>query len=112
EFGDRHELDEGHPERSEVVELVERSAKRAARSERADVKLVDDGLVPRSAAPTAVAPHIGARVDDPARAVRVVVCATCRVGHDAAVDPTRIEATHWHRCLHAEATALFPLHRY
>src|SRR5215471_17171106 len=66
EFGHRHELDEGHPERDEVIELVDRGAKRTARRERADVQLVDDGLVPRPTSTLAVAPRMSARVNEPA----------------------------------------------
>ena len=56
EIGDRHELDRGHAQCHQMVELVDRGAEGALRREGADVQFVDDRLLPGAAAPAVVAP--------------------------------------------------------
>src|SRR5688572_15773158 len=59
---DRHELDDVHAEIGERVELRGRAREGAA--ERAEVHLVDDGLLARRRRERAGLPHVRAWVDD------------------------------------------------
>ena len=69
---DRHDLDCGNAKPDQVVELRNRCTKRALGRKGADVQLVDDRLLPGTAAPAGIAPQVGRRVDDLARPVHVL----------------------------------------
>ncbi|CAJ5431243.1 Uncharacterised protein [Burkholderia pseudomallei] len=76
---DGHQLDRGDAERGERREPA-RDPRIAA--ERADVHLVQHGLAPRPSAPVVVAPAVGGRIDDLARAVHAVRLEARRgIGH-------------------------------
>lgn len=76
---DGHQLDRGDAERGERREPA-RDPRIAA--ERADVHLVQHGFAPRPSAPVVVAPAVGGRIDDLARAVHAVRLEARRgIGH-------------------------------
>ena len=86
ESGDRHDLDGGDAEVSQVAQLADGRAKRAVRGEGANVQLVDDRLLPWAADPTVVVPDIGGRVHDYAGAVHVLrLLARCGIRNAHAV---------------------------
>ena len=92
EVGHRHQFDRRDPQLHEIIEALDRGRERPGGCERADMKLVDDGLMPRPAAPVRVAPRIAARIDHCAGPMDVVrIGARRRVRHlDPAVDAERI----------------------
>ncbi len=82
EVGDRHQLDGGDAEVCEVVELPPQAIEGALLAERAEVQLVEHGLVPGPAAPDGVAPAIAQGIDDQARAVDIIgLAARDRIGN-------------------------------
>ena len=93
EVGDRHQLDRGDAGIDDVVEPLDRGPKRAARRERADVKLQDHRVLPWPATPCARAPFVAAVVDDLARPVHVLrLKMRGRIRHlDLAVDAVLVE---------------------
>ncbi len=64
ELGDRHDLDRGHAEVAERVEVRDRGVEGALGGERADVELVEDELLAGEAAPGAIVPGVSRDVDD------------------------------------------------
>ena len=93
--GERHELDRGNTEITKIVQLPRGGREGSCLGERADVQLVDDGLVPRPAAPVAVGPRKRGRVDHLARCVHVLrIEARRRIGNPqrAAVEREAVAA--------------------
>ena len=70
--GDRHQLDGGDAKIDQIIEFFDAAGERAGGSERADVQLVEDDLLPRPAAPVGMAPAVGGRIDHLAGAMHVV----------------------------------------
>ncbi len=62
--GDRHQFDRGHSGLNHVVELLDRGAERAARRERADVKLQNRRILPGPPAPLMCPPLESLVIDD------------------------------------------------
>ena len=93
-IGDRHELDGGDTQPSQVVELIFHAREGAFRAERADVQLVDNGLMPRPAAPLLIVPLESLGVDDLAGSLNVVgIAPGGGVGHlGLPVDPVAVPA--------------------
>ncbi len=74
EGGDGHQLDRGHAQLAQALEVRDHAVERALLRERPDVQLVDDEVVERDAVPRGVRPAEAARVDDlrrPADALRL-----------------------------------------
>ena len=90
----RHQLDRGHAEPGQMVELTAQAIVGALLAERADMQLVKHRLVPRPALPVRMPPLVAARIDHQARPVHVVgLEARDRVGHRLpVVEPEGIAA--------------------
>src|SRR6266850_3655295 len=56
ELRDRHKLDRGDAELAEIIEIGSERGERSRRGETADVKLVDDVIFKRDAAPVLIGP--------------------------------------------------------
>ena len=81
-----HELERGHAQRRQMVQLSDRGPEAAFGRERADVGLVHHRFGPGPAAPAAVGPAEGGGVDHLARSMHVLgLEARSRVGHAQAV---------------------------
>ena len=87
-IGDRHQFDRGHTGVDHIPEPLDRGAKRSAGRESSDVKLQNDGLLPRSATPLPRAPFEPRVIDYLAWSRHVPrLEMRCRVGNlDLAVD--------------------------
>jgi hypothetical protein len=72
EIGERHQLDGRDAKLGQVIQAFLHAAKGACRRKRADVKLVERGLVPRSPRPVLIGPVEIVGVDDFARAMHVI----------------------------------------
>ncbi len=68
----RHDLDRAHPERDEMIQLLDRAAKSARRGKRADVQFVNDQLGQRRRDPAFVRPGVVARIDHLGRPVHAL----------------------------------------
>ncbi len=88
ERGHRHQLDRRHAQVGEVRQPLGRGVERPRRGERAHVQLVEHERLGGHAAPAAVPPLVGLRIDDLALAVHAAgLKARGRVGHvEPAVD--------------------------
>ena len=85
-IGHRHDLQRGYAQIGEIVEPLDNAVEVARRREAADVQLVDHRLFPGPAAPVAIGPVEGGRVDDLGGAMDVVwVVARGRIGHQQSV---------------------------
>ena len=71
EVADRHDLDGGHPEVREMIQLASGPRERALRGKSAEMEFVKNDVAPFAASP-GLAPAIGAWIDRLARAVDVV----------------------------------------
>src|SRR5580658_6215893 len=79
-----------------MVKFSDRRAKRSLRRKRADMQLIQDGLVPREAAPFSIAPLKDIKIDDFAWPIDAEGCiAGCRVGHPCAVRKHESVARAW-----------------
>ena len=72
EVGDRHQFDRGESGVTQVIELVDGRAERAAGRERADVKLQDRRMLPGPASPFVCPPLELIVIDDFARPEHIV----------------------------------------
>ena len=70
EIGDRHQLDAGDAERGQFGQFARSRLPAPLRGEAADMHLVDDQLLARTAAPVLVGPAERAGIDDFRRPVR------------------------------------------
>src|ERR1700712_5367173 len=69
--GDRHDLDGGDSEVSQIVQPIDRAAKRAFLCEGPDVYFINDGFFPRPPRPCAIVPLVAMRIDNFARPVHI-----------------------------------------
>ena len=84
ELGHGHQLDRGHAELGQLAQVRDRALERALGRERADVQLVDHGVLQAGDAEAAVGPLEGERVDDPRRARAGPPAASASTGRAAA----------------------------
>ena len=71
EVGDRHQLDRGHAEGGQVIELFGRGVERPLGRERADMQFIENRVLPAKARP-GVVPRISGGIDRLARPVHVL----------------------------------------
>ena len=69
ELGNRHQLDRGRAEFTNMIKVRDRAGKIAGLGEGAEMQFVENDLLPGPPAPFSGVPHIGAGIDHLARAV-------------------------------------------
>src|ERR1022692_674009 len=93
-----HQLDGCDAKRDQMLEPADGGAKSAFRREGADVQLINDGLGPRPAGPSSVAPAIGNRVNHLAGPMNVFrLKARSGIWHFAAISQQKTVSRAWVR---------------
>ena len=108
-LGDRHQLDRGGAEVTNMVEVPDRAGEIASLREGAEMEFVQDDLLPGTAAPFGGPPEIRTGIDDLARTVNAFrLAARRRVGIRIAVDDITV-ARAWPGAVGGQAKPAFDL---